>query len=526
MFLATSAYAQTSPLIIDRARLDRAAPPPTPGAPPVAAPGPQDDLSKIAPFILTGIRVEGTSLSPQALDDAGRPYIGRFIDARDIAAIAQGISQAYANSGDVALYMVTAPQQDFAGGLLRLIVTEGYIAHIDLTGDVSGDLSRVTALAQRLTEERPLKRSTLERVLSLMRDLPGLTVDAQLLRGDAPGAVKLLLGLKQQRYQVALSLNDAGNSILGRWQVQADVSLYNLFREGEETTASFGTSTEFNRFQFYALSHSEALDDNGTRAAASYGYLRTRVSKYGLSGDAQTAQLAVSHPFIRSYRENWTGTLSVDGIDSSNAVLGKLLANENIRALRLSSVYGLTDEHSALSLSGSLNFGLPVLGVHANPATADKSFQKLVLQGGYNRILGDWIVRLRAASQLAFGKLPVSELYALGGPQFGRAFLSATALGDSALAESAEIGFGPKPLPDILNGLEIFAFADNGDTWYRARAPTPALHHRLASAGGGVRLPLGTATKLELEGADALDADVPGIRAGSWRVLFALSASY
>ena len=528
VLLSTSfAYAQTSPLIIDRDRVDRAAPPPTPGAPTVAAPGPQDELSKIQPFILKGIRIEGTSLPPQILSDASKPFIGRFIDAKDIAAIAQSVSQAYASSGDVALYMVTVPQQDFADGLLVLSITEGYIEHVDLTGDVSGDLSRVTALAQRLTQERPLKRSTLERVLSLMNDLPGLKVEPQLLRGDAPGAVKLLLGLKQQRYQVALSLNDAGNSILGRWQAEADVSLYNLFREGEETTASFGTSTEFSRYQYYALSHSETLDDNGTRGAVSYGYLRTRVPKYNLSGDAQTLQLAFSHPFIRGYHENWTGTLSVDGINSSNAVLGQLVANEDVRTLRLFSAYSLTDERSALTLSGSLNFGLPVLGARTDPATADKSFQKLVLQTGYNHLLGDdWIVRLRTASQLAFEKLPVSELYALGGPQFGRAFLSATALGDSAQAESIELGFDPKPLPDTLKGLELFAFADNGDSWYRARAGAPGTHNTLASAGAGVRFPIGETTRLELEAADAISTDVPGVNTGSWRLLFALSATY
>ncbi|HEX7726817.1 MAG TPA: ShlB/FhaC/HecB family hemolysin secretion/activation protein, partial [Rhizomicrobium sp.] len=183
---------------------------------------------------------------------------------------------------------------------------------------------------------------------------------------------------------------------------------------------------------------------------------------------------------------------------------------------------------SALSLGGSLSFGLGLFGARVtDPATETPDFRKLVLQGSYNRLAGDdWVVRLRAAAQIAFDKLPVSELYALGGPDFGRAFLQATALGDSALAESMEIGFDPKSMPAPLNGVELFGFADNGDTWYRARSASPAIHETLASVGGGVRFPIGPKTKLELSAAHALTADGPGLKSNGWRFLFAIAGKY
>jgi len=525
---ADVAVAQTSPFIIDRSRIDRTAPPPKPEQAPIPQPKPENQAGQIALFILKGVQIQGTSLDPKILSDAAAPYVGRMTDEKVIAEIAQRISDAYANAGDVALYTVTVPGQDFSGGTLRLIVTEGYIEHVDVHGDTDKDVSRVVAMAQKLTAEHPLRRSTLERYLSLIRDLPGLTVDAQLLRGDAPGAVKLSLGLKQKRYNVALSLNDAGNSLLGRWQGQADVSLYNLFREGEQTTVSFGTSTLFDRYQYYAISHSETLNDDGLRGAVSYGYLHTRVPSSSLTGDAQTLQFAASYPLIRSYDENLSLTGSLDGIDSSNALLGLAIANEDIRAARLSANYSLTDPRSALAIGGSINFGLGIFGARVtNPATETPDFRKLVVQASYNHLLGDeWVVRLRGVSQLAFDKLPVSELYALGGPDFGRAFLQATALGDSALAESIEIGFDPKSLSGPWNGIEIFGFADNGDTWYRARSPSPSIHETLASAGGGIRLPIGTKTKLELSVAKALSAEGPGLKSGAWRFLFGVTAKY
>jgi hemolysin activation/secretion protein len=528
LLYASPAFSQAnSPFIIDRSRGDRAEAP----AKPQQAPVPQPKVAPvrtIVPFILRSVRIEGTSVDPRILSDAARPYVGRMTDAAAITEIAQRISNAYAQSGDIALYTVTVPGQDFANGVLRLTITEGYIAHIDVHGDTQNDVSLVVAMAQNLTAEHPLKRSTLERYLSLIRDLPGLTVDAQLLRGDKPGAVRLSLGLKQKRYHVALSLNDSGNSLLGRWQMQADVSLYDLVREGEQTTASFGTSTLLNRYQYYALSHSEALGSSGLRASIAYGYLRTHIHALSLTGDAQTLQLGLSYPLIRSYTENLSLTGSIDGIDSTNALLGIAIANENIRAARLSAAYSLADPRWMLALNGSLSFGLDVLGARVtNPATETPEFHKLVLQGSYNHTIGEnWIVRLHAASQIAFDKLPVSELYALGGPEFGRAFLQSTALGDSALAESIEIDFDPKGPSGLLSGVEVFGFADYGDSWYRARAPMASIHEWLASAGGGLRIPIGGTAKLELQAANALGAGVPGLRAGDWRFLFAISGKY
>ena len=527
LLCAPPAFSQTnSPFIIDRSRADRAEAPSRPQQAPIPQP-PVTPVARITPFILRSVRIEGASVDPNILSDAARPYVGRMTDAAAITEIAQHISDVYAQSGDIALYTVTVPGQDFENGVLRLVVTEGYIEHIDLHGDTGGDVSRVVAMAQTLTAEHPLKRSTLERCLSLIRDLPGLTVDVRLLRGDKPGAVRLSIGLTQKRYSVALSLNDSGNSLLGRWQMQADVSLYNLLREGEQTTASFGTSTQFNRYQYYAISHSEALG-GGLRASFAYGYLRTHIHAFSLTGDAQTLQVGLSYPLIRSTKENLSLTGSVDGIDSTNALLGIAIANENIRAARLSAAYSLADPRWMLALSGSMSFGLDVFGARVtNPATETPEFRKLVLQGSYNHMLGEeWIVRLHTASQIAFDKLPVSELYALGGPEFGRAFPQSTALGDSALAESVEVGFDPEGLPGILSGMEVFGFADYGDAWYRARAPGSSIHEWLASWGGGLRIPIGEKTKLELQAANALSAGVPGLRAGDWRLLFAISGKY
>jgi hemolysin activation/secretion protein len=310
-------------------------------------------------------------------------------------------------------------------------------------------------------------------------------------------------------------------------QTQAKLSLYSLLREGEETSLTVGLPLEVGRFQYVAFSESQPLDDDGTQAQAAFGYLRTRPRHPSPSGAAKTLQVLVSHPLIRSFDENLYLTGSVDGIDSSNATLGEIVANERIRAVRLGAAYSSTAPDSAFAVSASMNFGLNVLGAHTtNPAFAQTDFKKLVAQASYNRLLAtDWVVRLRAATQLAFERLPVSELYALGGANFGRAFASAAALGDAALAGSAELAWRPQGLPDLLNGSEIFGFAEDGGTWYRARAGFAAQDFHLASAGLGVRIPVRKQTRLEFSAANGLVADAPGIFAGRWRFGFTLTTA-
>ncbi len=521
------AWSQPSPLIVDQGRADRAPARPTTEEPDIAPPPADVGVTKIEPFVLKSVRIRGSSLAPDVLGIAAKPFIGKTVAAKDLQEIANAVSRAYADRGDVAFYTVVVPKQDFADGALDLSVAEGYIEHVDLGGDTGGRLELVIGFAAQLMSERPLRRSTFQRYISLIRDIPGITADAKLMRGSAVGAVRLLLVIKQRDWRVALSADDMGSNPLGRVQTQTKASLYGLLREGEETSLVVGLPIEAGRFQYLALSEAQPLDNNGTQAQAAFGYLRTRPRHPSPSGDAGTLQFLVSHPLLRSYDESLYVSGSVDAIDSTNATLGEIVANERIRALRLATAYIVDAANSAFSLGASMNFGLNIFGARTtDPRTAETGFKKFVLRASYDRLLDtEWIARLRAATQLALCRLPVSELYAVGGENFGRAFPSASAFGDSALAGSAELAYRPQGLPGIVNGSEVFGFAEEGGTWYRARSGSPPRDFRLASAGFGVRIRLRTETQLEISAANGIAAVSPGVSPGKWHIGFRLTTA-
>ena len=522
-------WAQTSPLIIDQNRTDRSeaqqtAPQAAQTAPLPAAAAPV----VVTPFVLRELRVEGTSIPPATLTALAQPYIGTTVDAAAVNRIADSVASAYAEV-DIALYSVSVPQQDFSTGTLRLVAAEGYVAQVDIHGDVEGDISLVRGYADRMTTENPLTRTTLERYISLIRDIPGLEPDIQLYRTDTPGAVVLSIGLVQRRVDFGLGFGNSGNSLLGRAQFQISLTLYRLFGQGSATSFSFSAPTELERFQHYSAAQSLSIGNNGTVAQLSAGYLHTEPEGSPLSGEAKSAQLLFSHPLIRSYEDNLHLRASIDALNSSGAILGQTPANERVRALRAAAVYSRSRPETFLALNGIASLGLDALDAQiANPALAVSDFFKLNASGTFERlIVENWILRLRASGQYGAHRLPVSEFYVLGGNDFGRGYPAASIFGDTGVAATAEIIWRvPFLSGGTFAGTELYGFVDGGRIWYRSRLGVPTQRFDLASAGGGTRITVSDRMVLQLEGAQALD-DVPGVaRAGTWRLNISLRLTY
>jgi hemolysin activation/secretion protein len=523
--LSGTAFAQTTPLIIDRDRTDRNPPSaPTMGAPVSAAPS-MVMARMIAPFTLREVRLEGTTLPPNVVAAATQRFIGQQVDAAGLQRITDAVAAAYENS-DIALYTIAAPDQTFDDGVLVLRATEYSLEAVDISGD-RGDTGLVRAYAEKLIAERPLSKHSLQRYVSLIRDIPGATPNVQLVQGGAPNTNRLTVDLQQKRMQLGFSINNTGSQLLGRYQFQADASFYGLLREGEQTRFTYGTSPDFKRFQYYAFSETQPVGSEGTQVQLNAGLLQTQPKGTGIDGEAAVIQFTASHPLIRSYDENLYVSGGIDGLNSENAVLGQSIANERVRTLRAAASYTKTNPRNAFGLSGTLSFGLDGLGARELiPQIAVPDFFKINGQAGYNRQLWDsWFVRLRANGQYSADRVPTSELFAVGGGDFGRTFPAAAIVGDSGLAGTAELAYRVPSLPAFFQNSEVYVFTEHDRTWYRRRFISEQ-RFDLSSIGLGTRIALGAKTVLQLEAADVLDAPFFVAHAGDWRFAAGLRANY
>jgi hemolysin activation/secretion protein len=520
-----------SPLILDRNRADRE--PPAPELRPRIPAGGQATVVAPQPavqFTIRSIRLEGaTAVPPGMINAAFHPFIGQAGDAKSLNALTQAAAAAYGRS-DVALYTVLLPNQSFDGGVVRLRVIEGYISDIQVKADGAArkDAALVRRIAERVLHERPLRKSTLQRAALLIRDIPGLKVDIQFLKGASTGAVVLQINVTRRAFEAGIGVNNRGTAELGRTQVELDLTANSLFRAGDQTRFTVVVPTDVDRFQYYALSHSELLTDDGLTATGNVGYLRTRPASIPLHGSAITAGVALSYPVIHTASEGLTVTGSMDGVNSDNALFGQTISDDHTRALRVAAAYTRSLGKLTLAASGTSSFGLDILGSRVtSPLLSDATFKKLNGRLGLDyKPIPPLTLRLRGIGQYSLGdRLPSVEQLALGGDEFGRAFPAAIIIGDSGLAGSSELAYSPQHLPGLIKGSEVYGFVDGGKLWSVNRFIEAPYSESLASAGFGARLAVANKAVFQLEAAEALDEPMPQMHDG-WRVVFGYKSIY
>ena len=517
-------------LIIDQNRSDRN--PPAPQAQKKATAPAGSAVSAVPadvkPFKVSSVQLEGASVPAALIGPAFHPFIGQTLDAAGLTRLTQAAAAAYAKS-DVALYTIVLPNQTFANGVVHLQVVEGYIAHVTVKddGNAAKDLGLVRRDAARVLAERPLRTSTIQRAILLIRDIPGLQADVQFLRGAAPGAVELAISVKRRAFGIGIGVNDRGTSELGRTQVEADLTANSLFRSGDQTRLTVAVPTDIQRFQYYALAHSELLNNDGLTLTGSIGYLRTLPKSIPIHGTASTAALTLSYPLIRGNNQNLSLSGSVDGVNSDDALFGEAISSDHTRALRAAASYNHSFTHLTLAASATGSLGIDALGARVtSPLLSDKTFKKLNGRIAVDyRFNPQWVVRLRGIGQWTGDRLPAVEQLPLGGDEFGRAFESAIVVGDNGVAGSAELAYAPKALPLLIRGSEVYGFVDDGEVWLFDRVVTPRQTYVLSSGGFGIRLGVTPKAVVQLEAATALRDPIPS-DSGKWRLVVSFRTAY
>ncbi|HEX2562220.1 ShlB/FhaC/HecB family hemolysin secretion/activation protein [Phenylobacterium sp.] len=521
----TAAFAQSPSVVVPEGRVDQTPPPPrerleqTPQAGAAT-----QSLPQVAPFTLASVTVEGSSLPPAQLEAAWRPFVGRTMDGAQLEQLTDAIVAAYERS-DVAIYTVVVPGQDFADGRVRMQALEGWIEAVQVRGgEGSKAREQAEAYLARIGDERPLRRSTLQRYVSLVRDIPGLRSGMRLMTGADPEAVRLELDIQPRPVQLGLAANNRGTAFLGRTQLSADLYLNSLLQGGDQTRLTYATPTDTERFQYYAASHLAPLNDDGTTVQLSAGHLRTRPAGVPIRGRATSGGVVITHPLIRSYDRDLYVSLGLDGIDADNAFLGATFSDERTRALRAAAAYTWQSDRRLAYAAATGSVGLDAFGARTlNPAITDIDFVKLNARARFTSYVGDRVIlRLNAAGQWTDDRLPASEQFALGGEEFGRAYEASIVAGDYGYAGSAELAWRPPGLAPDFASSEAYGFVDGGRIWYRARLGFPTVDADLGSVGLGVRAAYRQRFLLELEAAKALSNPLPFLDRDDWRGVFAL----
>lgn len=529
--------AQTSPGAINRDRLDQrpiVQKPRATKAGPIrkkrkarrAKAPPPSATAPVPIFHLQQVALETSTLAPGMIEAAWRPFIGRPVDASMLSELTAALAQVYARS-DIALYAIVIPAQTPQNGLLRLVATEGYVSDIAIVGtDRRKVIRAVTARAQRLQDDKPLRKSTLDRVAALIGDIPGVTADIGFQTDPQTGASRAVITVAGQSVQASASIDRRGITLLGRTHAQLDVQGNSLFVGADQLRISVLGSTHEDSIQYQSLNYQFPLNGDGSIMAVTMARQRTRPTLLPLDGRAKSFGVQVAHPLWRGARRSLFLTVALDGIDSHNALLGYTLSNDRIRAMRAGASYVHSSDSRLVSLGVTASHGLSDLGARVTPGQAKTGFTKVTLKANAAQALSsDMAVRAALFGQWSGDDLPSSEQAAVGGDEFGRAYAASAIAGDTGLAGSVELAWRPSTFGKPIAGSELYVFADASKVSMRARPGTMADSWSLASLGAGARLAIASRHVVEIEAAHGL-TDPVFYAPGKTRLIVSLRSSF
>jgi len=511
-----------SPLILDRNRADRVQPVAPTSPDPVreepARPAPQiEGGAEQAGVLIRSILFVGAK-APLPAAKAAERFIGRPATRANLQNIAAAISSGYAKA-DIALYSVLIPNQDISCGVLRVVLVEGSVEAVMVKNESSGSARQLVAsMAKRLRTKRPLRKSTLQRYVSLIQDIPGTKTDIDIVQGSASGLVRVVLTVRDKPNVFSTGFDNRAGATYRGGEFTARASLYHLLRPGDQTDVTLGASANFKNYRYASLTHSTAIGADGGRLAASLGYLKTRPLRSPITGSAEIAGLTYSFPIIRDYKRNLTASAGLDGLNSDNAAFGQLIASERTRAVRAALGFVQALPKQTLSAGATVSRGIDMLGARVTAPLAETRFTKVNAGATIDQALGKTLVgRLRLTGQYSRDRLPAAERFAVGGQEFGRAFEVAVISADRGAAGLAELAFKPLTRSKIFADSEVYGFVDAAKLRILPRGPIPGGSFDLASAGGGVRLSYTTKAAVFVEAAKPIDRPYAGYEK-DWRI--------
>lgn len=458
---------------------------------------------------ISHINFVGTDV-PENVSQAAESFLGRPADIKTFKALADVMTKAYQVS-PVALFSLAIPNQNITDGTIDVFVAEGHLNKLVIKEN--GELKERPLLRGYLEapfSEKPTKRSSYERGLSLATRIPGVETEPKLTSSSEPSTLNILLETKPRKRKIYAGYDSRESRLLDGGRVSAGGTFYNNILYGDELRGHILATPDFEQSRLAEIAYRAPARSNGTLAEVAAVYQQTRPSSIIVEGEATRIVGAVSHPLLIDFRKQILLNARVDHSRITNAAFGSVFASDRLTAARLGLSGQKTSESRAIAGDMTFSKGLSAAGAETATPQAIPDFQKLSASTRYVQKLGkQGLLRLSATGQWADDVLPASERFLIGGTQYGRGFENGLVALDQGYAASIEPAW--KPLTDgPLKASEIYVFGDYGGGSINAIGSLLD-NVTMGSAGFGARIAWKKTASIGLEFAQPFDQPVTGL---------------
>lgn len=483
-------------------------------------------------FLLTELNITGNQLiGTDVLMGLACCVVGGLVDLPELERIAGLITDLYRQEG----YTVASafiPSQDISGGKVTILVLEGAVSDVVVTGNVLYSSTFIERRFAPVLADKALKNATLERTLLLLNETPGLKVSANLEPGAEVGTTRITASVKDQpanapsalaKRPVHLSFgyNNFDFRPVSPSRFDLGVEVGNILLDGSLLSyrATMGEKPDLILFQSGV--YEVPINNNGTKLvlSGSHGHFDVTgaLAQLGIKDKMQTVDVSMTHPLIKRRLTTLLVEVGFAAKDNQLFLVNEKFTDDRLRMVKLGLNGDWLDStgRSFLSAYGYQGIGhaLGGMGDHdpmVSRQGADNRFTKGVLMGGrVQAITQEQFLNLRGNGQVSTGPLPFTERFLLGGmggmgPVRGYDWVDQN-LVDEGYAVSAEY-WVPALIPQQVNEafgwlfgkgdlnlgsyMQFLAFIDHGAG--RSRAPTVGERrtYDLTGAGVGTRVNL------------------------------------
>ena len=327
------------------------------------------------------------------------------------------------------------PPQAVLDGVVTLHVFEGVLERdgVELANPGERVRDRVieAILEENLATGEVIRRGEFERAILLIDDLPGVTSHSIIYPGTEPGEARLLLRAEDTPSVTGnVDFDNFGSHYTGEGRLGTTVYFNSPTRRGDQITLRAVTSGSDSNYLF--LDYSVPVTGSGLRIGLNADYLDYELGKqyrrleYG--GDAASARLFASYPFVRSRHINLNGRLEYAYLtmkDEDNS--GYLEAERRLNTMTAS----IDGDHDADAWANGISYfgaGVTAGSVDVRGGDVFKAFdsENLGTDGSFARanieisrlqhIGANWSAYGGLAGQWASGNLDSSQKFYIGGP--------------------------------------------------------------------------------------------------------------
>lgn len=466
--------------------------------------GPEDTTPRL---VLQSVEFDGAkAVSQAALRPAWSDLAGKPVSLADLRQIAQRAEAIYAKAG-FPFVAVLLKVQEVQSGVVSYDVVEGRISDLTVLGSSETARRQATAYLSGLVEKTPLSVDDVEFAYQVAKTTPGLTLSGSLRPGSEPGGIDLVVATQRSDWRAYANVNDLYSSAVGPWGVLLGADVNGLTKYGDQASVQAYTSVPTGRQTLVRGSYAVRLDDLGTTVTLSglWGDANPKgpLSVLAIAQSVASLRAEVAQPIIERPNASLQADLALEGSNQRTDVFTRYsLSDDRLRDLSFSVTGEIrgswgrfaanAEAHQNVNIFGaSLPGDLSLSRVGADP-------EATILRAGAeaeSMTYGYLRFDFRVDSQYAVRPLTIPDQYSAGNLTVGRGYEPGAALGDRALAESAEIRIGPFDMAHKFQA-EPFLFTDIDDLWNIG--PAPFEHRQLRSWGGGVRFQFETIAHLDL----------------------------